>query len=65
MNGTAWPTELATQIRATVESGRPAVITVPDETRKALAERALQRMSPGNRLVTFKVEARASEQHGQ
>ena len=65
MNGTAWPAELATQIRAAVESGRSTVITVPDDTRKALAERSLQRMSPGNRLVTFKVEARTSEQHGQ
>jgi len=52
---TDWPTDLANEIRQALDTPGETVITVPNETRKALAERALKRMSPGDTRVTFVV----------
>ena len=52
-----WPTELAAAIRRAIDAPGETVIKVPNETRLALAQIALGRMSPGNQRVKFEVEA--------
>jgi hypothetical protein len=51
------PTELAAAIREAIDSGETRVIAVPNETRKALAERALARTGTADDAtrITFRV----------
>ena len=53
-----WPAELAAAIRAAIASGEEQVITVPNGTRKALAEIALNRTGTPAEVarITIKVD---------
>ena len=53
---TDWPTDLAKAIKDAIASDEPRVIIVPNETRKALAERALARMGTADDVGRITIE---------
>jgi hypothetical protein len=57
-----WVGDLTMQIMEALETPGPAVISVPTQSRKQLAERALERMEPGCKRITFEVTDASHDQ---
>ena len=54
-----WVTYLAAELRAAIDSPGETLITVPTRARKAIAQQALDRMSPGCTRVRIEVAGEA------